>query len=146
MGLLTVFSRPLRIPDGVQWALLLGMFGPLGLVFHYKKKLKNESAGDSAREEQSTSKISRVQKRIRKRFIMIWVWTTLLSLAAPIWLPITGVSLGTLGDFLVGVLTAILGSVIFSVRLKKMPISRHSQLGPLVLAADFERLPQEISP
>lgn len=121
MAFLSVFSRPLGISNGFQWTLLIGMFVPLGLIFHYNKKLKEERTDDTVRARLQASEVPATRKKIRKRLILIWVCTVGYSLAAPIWLPITGVSLGARGDFLIGVATAIMVSAIFAFRLKKMP-------------------------
>jgi hypothetical protein len=105
----------------VQWALIIGVLIPLGSIFHYSKKLKEERASDAVRVGVPASEISAAQKNIRKRFIVIWVCVAAYSLAAPVWLPITGVTLGVRGNFLIGVVTAVVVSVIFAIRLKKMP-------------------------
>jgi hypothetical protein len=120
MVFLNVFSHPLGISNGVQWALILGNFVPLGLLFHYNKKLKEERANKTDGAGLEAAEPTATQKKARKRFILIWVSVVAYSLTAPIWLPITGVSLGTRGDFLVGVTGATMVSVIFAVRLKKL--------------------------
>lgn len=119
MMLVNVFSEPLGITGNVKWALLIGVFVPLGLVFYYSKKLKAEGANGSVTVGLAASRLSIERKKTGKRLIVIWACVVAYSLAAPIWLPITGVSLGTRGDFLVGVLTAALVSAIFAVRIKK---------------------------
>ena len=121
MMLLNVFSHPLGIPSGVQWALMIGVFVPLSLIFFYAKKLKAEKASDTGRVAMPPNELSAAQKKIRKRFIVIWVCVAAYSLTAPLWLPIAGVSLGTRGDFMIGVCTAALVSLIFAIRLRRMP-------------------------
>ena len=44
MGLLNVFSKPLHIPESFQWALTIGIFVPIGLIFYFIKVSKREKA------------------------------------------------------------------------------------------------------
>ena len=66
------------------------------------------------------SEKSAAQNKIMKRVIMIWIGVVVFSLAAPVWLPLSGFSRGRLGDFIIGVITAIVISVIFMRGLKEM--------------------------
>ena len=121
MMLPSIFSRPLGISGGVHWALLIGVTFPLGLVFHYTKKLKEERAREAVSAVPPASEFATAQKKTRKRFIVIWICVVAYSLAAPVWLPITGATLGVRGDLLIGVAIAFLVSVIFVSLLLKMP-------------------------
>ena len=42
MMLLNIFSKPLHIPDLLQWVLIIGVFIPLGWMFYLIKKQKQE--------------------------------------------------------------------------------------------------------
>lgn len=120
MIFLNVFSHPLGIPEGFQWVLIFGVVVPLGLTFRYIKKLKEEKVpGDMAGNR--TSIDARGSRRaVNRRLVMVWLIAVGVGLGTPFWLPITGVSRGFRSDFIVGVVTAVVVSIIFGIRLWKI--------------------------
>jgi hypothetical protein len=120
MIFLSVFSRPLGISESVKWILLLGQLVPLGLIFYFNSKLGEERRRAIA-EGVPTLPEPVVRMKMRRQLIFIWGVGVICSLTAPLWLPATGTSRGILGDSLVGIATAALISVIFWLRLRRLP-------------------------
>ena len=120
MLFLNVFSRPLGIPEAWQWVLMIGVFIPLGLTFMYIRRLKLERT-DSLGGPGPTGIPPQRYVRIRRNLFIGWACGVGVGLAAPIWLPITGTTLGARGDLAVGAVTAIVASTIFALRLRKLP-------------------------
>jgi hypothetical protein len=113
MTWLNVLSHPLGIPFGVQLALEIGVFIPLGLVFVYNRRMRNERKVGEAQKTAAVEKPLRPSLRAGKGFLGIWVCAVLFSLAAPLWLPITGNDLGVRTNLLVGFITAVVVSCVF---------------------------------
>jgi hypothetical protein len=117
---LTVFSKPLHISETFQWVLLVGVFIPIGFMFYFIKKQKQErqvqpvaagAAGGPAKDEKQS---------VKRRLILMMVLGSIISLCSPLWLPLTGTSLGTRGDFVVGIITVAIVCTILGFRLRKI--------------------------
>jgi len=124
MMLLNVFSKPLHIPEAFHWALIIGVFVPIGFLFYLIKVQKREKA-----QAVSTGKIipdpatanPTEQKKKTKRNLWIGMGSgCLVGLCAPFWLPLTGTTLGPKGDFVVGLITVAICCTIFGLRLRKL--------------------------
>ena len=120
MMLLNVFSKPLHISETFQWVLIVGVFIPIGLIFYFIKKQKQErqvqavAAGAVAR--QATDE----KQSAKRRLILMMVLGSIISLCSPLWLPLTGTSLGTRGDLIVGIITVAIVCTILGFRLRKI--------------------------
>ena len=114
MMLLNVFSRPLGIPEAAQWVLIIGVFVPLGLLIVYSRRLRSERALGAAAQRPAL-------RSARAVLVTAWVCGVACALAAPFWLPIAGAGVGTRGNVAIGVITAIVLSVVFGIRLKRTP-------------------------
>jgi FtsH-binding integral membrane protein len=122
MGYTSICSHILGIPDSGQWALLILIWVPLGLVFFYIKKLKEERAEAIASGVLAPSKVANEQSRGRKKLIVIWICMFPFTMSFPFWLPtVSGVSLGRLGDFMTAFASFLILSVICWIQLKKRP-------------------------
>lgn len=120
MMMLNVFSKPLHIPESVQWILVIGVFIPLVWTFYLIKKQKQEKLEQSASTETAKSKNVDERQNTKKRLILIMVLCSAVGLCAPLWMPLTGTTLGTRGDFICGIITAVTVCVIFGIRLRKI--------------------------
>jgi len=124
MMLLNVFSKPLRIPEPFKWALIIGVFGPIGLMFYFIKIQKREKAGASGTGETvasaSTANPTTEQKRIKRNLWLGMASGCAAGLCAPLWLPLTGTTLGAKWDFVVGLITVAICCIIFGLRLRKL--------------------------
>ena len=87
LGNLVVFSHILRIPDSVQWGLMLGVLLLLGVQFHYFKKLKEERAREISRGAVTVTSLADQYRRSRRRLIIIWICLIPFTLSMPRWLP-----------------------------------------------------------
>jgi hypothetical protein len=122
--LLNVFSKPLHIPEPFKWALTIGVFVPIGLIFYFIKVQKREKADASGTGETVTS-ASTANPAIDQKKIKRNLWLGMASgcagaLCAPLWLPLTGTTLGAKGDFVVGLITVAICCTIFGLRLRKL--------------------------
>jgi hypothetical protein len=125
MMLLNVFSKPLHIPEPFQWGLIIGVFIPIGLTFYLIKVQKREKTAASGTVETVSNPAiinpETEQKKKTKRNLLIgMVLGCLVGLGAPLWLPLTGTTLGTKGDFVVGLITVAICCTIFGLRLRKL--------------------------
>lgn len=130
MMLLNVFSKPLHIPGPFQWALIIGVFIPIGLVFYFIKVQKREKAvasgtGETAANPATASspaarQVTEQQKKTRQHLWLGMGLGSAVGLAAPLWLPLTGTTLGPKGDFVVGLVTVAICCTIFGLRLRKL--------------------------
>ncbi|MCX5849872.1 MAG: hypothetical protein NTW65_10525 [Deltaproteobacteria bacterium] len=118
MGLLVVFSEPLHIAELFQWVLLIGIFIPLGLTFHFTKKLKQEKIEGAGPPNTLTK--TELKKEQRKRILLVMGIGSAVGLCSPLWLPLTGSSLGAKGDFATGIITAAIVCIICVLRLRKI--------------------------
>lgn len=125
MGLLNVFSKPLHIPEPFKWGLIIGIFVPIGLMFYFIKVQKREKADASGTGETitSTSPVNPATEQQRRIKRNLWVGMAsgcAAGLCAPLWLPLTGTTLGPKGDFVVGLITVAICCTIFGLRLRKL--------------------------
>jgi hypothetical protein len=120
MMLLNVFSKPLHIPDAIQWVLIIGVFIPLGLMFHFIKKQKQEKLAPVASVNAAPQPVAESPKTIKNRLILIMAIGVVIGLCAPLWMPLTGSTLGTVGDLVCGLITAAIVCIIFGLRLRKL--------------------------
>jgi hypothetical protein len=117
---LNVFSKPLHISETFQWVLIVGVFIPIGFMFYFIKKQKQErhvqpvAAGAAARPTTDE------KQSVKRRLILMMVLGSIISLCSPLWLPLTGTSLGTRGDFVVGIITVAVVGTIIGFRLRKI--------------------------
>ncbi|HNC23475.1 MAG TPA: hypothetical protein PLU52_04650 [Opitutaceae bacterium] len=125
LGNLVVFSHILRIPDSVQWGLMLGVLLLLGVQFHYFKKLKEERAREISRGAVTVTSLADQHRQSRRKLIIIWICLIPFTLSMPRWLPyVSGVSLGRTGDMLVALVTLGLLSLIFWNNLRRTSRNR----------------------
>jgi len=121
MMLLNVFSKPLHIPEPIQWVLILGVFIPLGWLFYLIKKDKREKLQQSQHPlptESTKSSIINERQNTKKKLVLMMVLGSTVGLCAPLWIPLTGTTLGATGDFICGAITAVVICVIYGVRLR----------------------------
>src|SRR5437660_73594 len=111
MMLLNVFSKPLHIPEAFQWVLMIGVFAPIGFLFYLIKVQKRQKAqaastGKTVIDPAIPNPATEQQKKTKRN---LWIGMgsgCLVGLCAPLWLPLTGTTLGSKGDFVVGLITA----------------------------------------
>ncbi len=120
MMLLNVFSKPLHIPEAFQWVLIIGVFIPLGLLFYYIKRQKQEKAEQTVVAESAVRPVDDRRQSARKRLILMMVLGILVGLCAPLWLPVTGSTLGTRGNLICGIITAAVVCMNVGLRLRKI--------------------------
>ena len=120
MMLLNVFSKPIHIPEQFQWVLTIGVVIPLGLSFYFIKKQKQEKLKQPVSTEAAARAVADTKQSTRKRLILMMVLCAVIGLCAPLWLPVTGSSLGTRDDFICGVASVIIMCTIFGIRLRKL--------------------------
>jgi hypothetical protein len=120
MMLLNVFSKPLHIPELLQWVLIIGVFVPLVLIFRFTKELRRAKAGAPDTVDATTPSPTEIRKKTRRRLILMMAYGCCIGLCSPLWLPLTGTTLGTRGDLLVGIATAAIVCTIFGFRLRKI--------------------------
>ena len=120
MMLLNVFSKPLHIPEPIQWVLIIGAFIPLGLMFYFIKKQKQEKLAPAASGQAAPQPAAESPKKTENRLLLMMGIGVAIGLCAPLWLPVTGTTLGTVGDFICGVIAAAVICLILGLRLRKL--------------------------
>lgn len=120
MMMLNVFSKPLHIPEPFQWVLIVGMFIPIALSFHFIKKQKQESQEQPVAGDAQTHLATDRQQNAKRALILMMVFGSIAGLCSPFWLPLTGTSLGIRGDLVVGIITAAIVCTIGGFRLRKI--------------------------
>jgi hypothetical protein len=120
MMLLNVFSKPLHIPEPFQWVLMVGIFIPLGFMFYLIKKQKQEKQAQPAATDATAPPASATRQTVRKRLILMMLLGSVIGLCSPLWLPLTGTTLGPKGDFICGIITVAIVCSIFGFRLRKL--------------------------
>jgi hypothetical protein len=120
MMLLIVFSKPLHISETFQGVLIVGGFIMLGLAFHFLQKQKQEEQKLHVAAGAGTLSTTERQKRARNGLVLTMVIGSVVGLCSPLWLPLTGTSLGTRGDLAVGFITAAVICTICGFRLRKI--------------------------
>lgn len=118
--LLNVFSKPLHIPETFQWVLIIGVFVPLGLMFYFIRQQKAERQTQPASAESAMRPSTDPRQSAKRRLILMMVLGSVVGLCAPLWLPITGSTLGVRGDFICGIITVAVACSIFGFRLRKL--------------------------
>jgi len=120
MLLLVVFSKPLHIPDLIQWILLLGVFIPLWLTFQFNKKLKQEKLAPVGSADAAPQPSDDSRKKAKNRLILIMVIGVVVGLCTPLWLPLTGTTSGPIVDLVCGLITALIICIIAGLKLRKL--------------------------
>jgi hypothetical protein len=120
MILLNVFSKPLGITEAFQWVLIIGVFIPLGFLFYFVRQQKLERQAQPASAENALPLVVDGRQNARRRLILMMVLGVAVGLSSPLWLPLTGSTLGTRGDFVCGIITAAIACAIFGFRLKRL--------------------------
>jgi hypothetical protein len=120
MMFLNVFSAPLHISKGFQLVLTLGVFIPVGLIFYFNKKQRQEKRELSVTSGVAAQPALDEKRRAKRTFILMMVLGAIVGLCSPFWLPLTGTSLGTRGDLICGIITAMIVCAIFGFRLRKL--------------------------
>ena len=120
MMLLAVFSKPLHIPEAGQWILLLGAWIPLYLTFRLNKRLKLEKSHGFKPAQAPTDAQWELKKKTRRNLLLSMLLGCVIALCSPLWMPLTGTTLGAKKDFLIGVLTAVIVCAIIGSRLRKV--------------------------
>ena len=120
MCVLNVFSKPLHIPEFFHWVMIIGVFVSIGLMIHFIKVLKQEKAGGTATVGESRTGLTE-QKQVAKRNLRLMMGIgCVLGLCAPLWLPLTGTSLGLIQNIVIGFISAAIICVICGIRLRKL--------------------------
>jgi hypothetical protein len=120
MMLLNVFSKPLHIPEPFQWVLIIGAFIPLGLTIYFIKRQKQEKLEPPASTEAAVRAVADTRQSAKKRLILMMVLGGCVGLCAPLWLPVTGTTLGWHGDLVCGIITAVVIWAILGFRLRRL--------------------------
>jgi hypothetical protein len=118
--LLNVFSKPLHIPEALQWVLLVGVFILLGLVFHFNKQQKLERQTQPASTKESVRPMSETRQSAKRQLILVMVIGSASSLCSPVWLPLTGTTMGVLGDLVCGIIAAVVVCAVCGFRLRRL--------------------------
>lgn len=116
---LNVFSKPLHIPQPLQWVLTIGTFLPIGLMFYFIKLQKRERQSGGAHQT-GVSPAAAIHQSARARLIWMMVLGSLVGLCSPLWMPLTGTTLGPRGDFVCGIITAVFVCTILGLRLRRL--------------------------
>ena len=98
---LVVFHKPLGLSDDWQWPLLIAVAACWILLFILQRRRRNArlAAGLPALEKPPT----------KRRFWLLLLLITAMSLAGPLWLPYTGVGLPTSMLLVTSVIGCVLG-------------------------------------
>lgn len=125
MMLLNVFSKPLHISQAFQWVLTIGVFIPIGMIFYFAKVAKREKAegtgtGQTVTDATATNAELEEKKKIKRNLWLMMGSGCGIGLCAPLWLPLTGTTLGPKGDFVVGLITVAICCTIVGWRLRKL--------------------------
>lgn len=120
MMLLNVFAKPLHIPEAFRWVLIIGVFIPLGLTFYFIKQQKLEAQVPTASTGVAAPPAIDPKQGARRRLILMMALGSVVGLCSPLWMPLTGTSLGLAGNLVCGVITAAVVCAIFGFRLRKL--------------------------
>lgn len=119
MLMLSLFAKPLRIPELAGDALLLGGLVLIILSFRYIKKLKQERAKGIAPANAANPNAPDPRRLAKQKLFKMLGIVVIFELCAPLWLPLTGTSFGTRGNLLIGIASAVFCSAIIVVVWKK---------------------------
>ena len=120
MMLLNVFSKPLLIPEALQWVVIIGVFIPIGFMFYFIKKQKQEIQEQPDAVGTEAQVLSDRKRNTKRGLIYMMVLACLTCLSSPFIMPLTGNSLGTQGDLACGIIAAIIICTILGFRLRKL--------------------------
>ena len=121
MMLANVFSKPLRIPEPLTWILLLGVFLPLALIFRFIKQLKLEAqAQPVAAVTAAAQPATDPQRDAKRNLVLVALFGSAGGLSSPLWMPLTGTTLGFRGDLGCGIVSAAVVCTITAFRWKKL--------------------------
>jgi uncharacterized membrane protein YeaQ/YmgE (transglycosylase-associated protein family) len=123
---LNILSKPLHISEAFQWVLIIGVFYPIALTFHYNKKLKKEKKAAMQASDGTIMFAEDSRKKRKKMLLMMMACGVIVGMLAPFWGPITGTTLGFRGDMIVGLITAVISCTIFGIGIARLP-SKASQ-------------------
>ena len=120
VSMLDLFSKPLHVPETVKWVLPLAIFILLGIILYWAKAQKQERQQQIVTDDDFARWLRESQQRTKRGLITLMVLGVAVGLCAPLWLPLTGASLGSLGNLGCGIVTAIVICVICSIRLSRL--------------------------
>jgi hypothetical protein len=118
--LLMVFSKPLHFPESFQWPLIIGQFILLGFAFYFIRQQKREKQQSLSAAGMPAAPPDDERQKIKNRLILMMILGSLIGLCGPLWMPVTGTTLGVRGDFIVGLITAAIVCTIIGFRLKRV--------------------------
>jgi len=114
LTMLNVFSKPLHI-ERFEWLLLIGIGVSLVLMFRCIKQLKQETPPPVSVDEAAERR-----RKTKRALIWMMVGCSAIGLCGPLWMPLTGTTLGPRGDFICGLITVAFICTIFGYRLRKL--------------------------
>lgn len=117
---LSVFSKPLEIPDTFQAVLLIGAGISCGMMVYFTKKLKQEKLALARSGNAASQPTAESRKKIKNQLILLMAIGVVIGLSAPLWLPVTGTTSGTVSDLVCGLIMATIICIIFGLRLRKL--------------------------
>ena len=103
---LNMFSTSLKIPEAFHFVLIIGIYIPLALAFYFIKKIKMEKEQPVSANE-AVQPANDERQSARRRMILLMVIGSAAALSTPLWMPLTGTTLGIKGDCIVDFITAI---------------------------------------
>jgi|SRR6516165_7899684 hypothetical protein len=118
--LLNVFSKPLHIPEAFQWALIFGNFIPIGLMFYLINKRKFEAQTQASSAESMVLPTANQKQLAKKKLVLNMVLGSAVCLCGPLWLPLTGTSLGIQGNFVCSIFGAVVVCTIYGIKLRNL--------------------------
>jgi uncharacterized membrane protein YeaQ/YmgE (transglycosylase-associated protein family) len=118
--LLSVFSKPLGVPETFEWVLTLGLFIPLGLSFYLIKKQKQEIREKPVTAGGAERPAAGRDQGTKRALILGMVLSFIGGLSSPFWMPLTGTTLGARGDLICGIIGAVIACAIFGFRLRRL--------------------------
>jgi len=89
-------------------------------MFHFIKKQKQEKLAPATASVAAQQPAAESSKNVKTRLILIMGIGVVIGFCAPLWMPLTGTTLGTVGDLICGLITAAIVCVIFGLRLRKL--------------------------
>ena len=129
MMLLNVFSKPLHIPEAFQWGVDNRRFCSDWFSFLLNKGPKTgkaEATGTGTTDTKAAAGVATIdseteqRKKTKQRLWLMMGLGSGVGLCAPLWLPLTGTTLGPKGDFVVGLITVATCCTIIGLRLRKL--------------------------
>ena len=117
--LLVVFSKPLHIPDPLQWVFIAGLFVSSGLMFYFLKQHKKQTQA-AVPGTPPVSAAAQLRQKSRRNLLLAMVLGSVVGLCSPLWLPLTGTTLGFRGDLICGIITAVVVCAICGYRMSRI--------------------------